>query len=364
MATGMLLLSRLKRHGALQLQVLETENPGATTIQQESTPAVVTVKANSAGLSEAPPFFRDVGTPQQRNAISEILKQLIYLSSHRGAQLKEDLCRLHISHIIQAGKYGGSTPPHEQGLAYLTCDVDIDAADGKLQAPDMREAFGRSVHFIDDAIRQGGRVLVTCQDGCSSSPAIVIAYLLLHHRLTLWKAFELVYQQRRIIWPKPAFFAELITIAATETSNSGIILNDYMRWSGWTPDAASKTPDAASQEGLELLQASDAAILEGLELLRQHNTTDACWILVDGRVLDVTAYLGRHPGGVESILRLAGRDASKAFAAVGHSVAATFQCGDWDVGAISNIRRLRAAAEKTAKNKTRLRELSCYLDVG
>mmetsp|Transcript_7877 Transcript_7877/g.23867 ORF Transcript_7877/g.23867 Transcript_7877/m.23867 type:complete len:117 (-) Transcript_7877:1-351(-) len=59
-----------------------------------------------------------------------------------------------------------------------------------------------------------------------------------------------------------------------------------------------------------------------------------------------SAYLGRHPGGPGSILCLAGRDATQAFAAACHSTAAVFQCGDWDIGPITNGRRLRAAAAK------------------
>ncbi|KAF4663508.1 hypothetical protein FOZ61_001613 [Perkinsus olseni] len=45
----------------------------------------------------------------------------------------------------------------------------------------------------------------------------------------------------------------------------------------------------------------------------KHDSRDDCWIIVNGRVLDVTGFLGDHPGGEKSILNFAGRDASRMF---------------------------------------------------
>lgn len=41
----------------------------------------------------------------------------------------------------------------------------------------------------------------------------------------------------------------------------------------------------------------------------KHNTVNDCWIIVDGKVYDVTDYIFDHPGG-ESILANAGGDSS------------------------------------------------------
>ena len=46
---------------------------------------------------------------------------------------------------------------------------------------------------------------------------------------------------------------------------------------------------------------------------------DACVLVVDGRALDVTAFLDQHPGGGELLTEFRGRDASLAFDEVGHS---------------------------------------------
>jgi hypothetical protein len=47
--------------------------------------------------------------------------------------------------------------------------------------------------------------------------------------------------------------------------------------------------------------------------VRQHNHRDSAWIVVDGIVYDVTAYLRHHPGSDALLLIYAGRDATKAF---------------------------------------------------
>ena len=44
--------------------------------------------------------------------------------------------------------------------------------------------------------------------------------------------------------------------------------------------------------------------LEAAKLIKKHRDPTACWIVVDGRVLDVTGYLGRHPGGAACIAKV------------------------------------------------------------
>lgn len=51
--------------------------------------------------------------------------------------------------------------------------------------------------------------------------------------------------------------------------------------------------------------------------VRKHSSENDAWIVVDGKVYDVTKYAPGHPGGPQWILDWAGKDASEAFATKG-----------------------------------------------
>ncbi|KAF3483537.1 L-lactate ferricytochrome c oxidoreductase [Arthroderma uncinatum] len=45
----------------------------------------------------------------------------------------------------------------------------------------------------------------------------------------------------------------------------------------------------------------------------KHNKTDSCWVVLYGKVYDVTGFLPSHPGGANIILQLAGKDATEEY---------------------------------------------------
>lgn len=53
--------------------------------------------------------------------------------------------------------------------------------------------------------------------------------------------------------------------------------------------------------------------------IAEHNSSEDIWIVIDGKVYDVTKFMDEHPGGDEIILDLAGQDASEPFRDIGHS---------------------------------------------
>lgn len=49
------------------------------------------------------------------------------------------------------------------------------------------------------------------------------------------------------------------------------------------------------------------------EEVAKHNTESDCWVIVKNVVMDLTSFLADHPGGRDSILKFAGRDATESF---------------------------------------------------
>eukprot|EP00262_Sarcandra_glabra_P000263 TRINITY_DN10323_c0_g1_i1.p1 TRINITY_DN10323_c0_g1~~TRINITY_DN10323_c0_g1_i1.p1 ORF type:complete len:136 (+),score=25.52 TRINITY_DN10323_c0_g1_i1:61-468(+) len=59
-----------------------------------------------------------------------------------------------------------------------------------------------------------------------------------------------------------------------------------------------------------------------LQEASQHNTKDDCWVVIDGKVYDVTDYLYEHPGGDDVLLSATGKDATDEFEDARHSKSA------------------------------------------
>ncbi|KAG1354536.1 cytochrome b5 [Cocos nucifera] len=54
----------------------------------------------------------------------------------------------------------------------------------------------------------------------------------------------------------------------------------------------------------------------------KHNVTKDCWLIISGKVYDVTPFMDEHPGGDEVLLAATGKDATNDFEDVGHSTSA------------------------------------------
>ncbi|KAL3685762.1 hypothetical protein R1sor_003784 [Riccia sorocarpa] len=51
----------------------------------------------------------------------------------------------------------------------------------------------------------------------------------------------------------------------------------------------------------------------------EHTSAKDCWLIVHGKVYDVTRYLDDHPGGDQILIAAAGEDATDDFEETGHS---------------------------------------------
>jgi cytochrome b involved in lipid metabolism len=71
-----------------------------------------------------------------------------------------------------------------------------------------------------------------------------------------------------------------------------------------------------------------------LEEVSGHNHARDCWLIIGGKVYDVTKFLEDHPGGDEVLLSATGKDATDDFEDVGHSTSARSMMDDYLVGDI------------------------------
>lgn len=67
---------------------------------------------------------------------------------------------------------------------------------------------------------------------------------------------------------------------------------------------------------VKMMEGNKAAVQRPItvEEVAQHNKRSDCWIILSGKVYDVTTYLPYHPGGKSVLAQCAGRDASKEYA--------------------------------------------------
>ncbi|MFA6257429.1 MAG: cytochrome b5 domain-containing protein [Candidatus Paceibacterota bacterium] len=70
--------------------------------------------------------------------------------------------------------------------------------------------------------------------------------------------------------------------------------------------------------------------------LAKHNSRQSCWLLVSGKIYDVTTYLNQHPAGASTILQTCGTDATVAYSTRGgngtHSSSANALLANFFIG--------------------------------
>ncbi|KAI3681896.1 hypothetical protein L6452_36702 [Arctium lappa] len=80
---------------------------------------------------------------------------------------------------------------------------------------------------------------------------------------------------------------------------------------------------------------SDAKILS-FEEVSKHNSKTDCWLIISGKVYDVTPFLDDHPGGDDILILATEKDATEDFEDVGHSQDAKDLMKDYYVGEIDS----------------------------
>ncbi|KAI0919045.1 hypothetical protein AcW1_003476 [Taiwanofungus camphoratus] len=98
---------------------------------------------------------------------------------------------------------------------------------------------------------------------------------------------------------------------------------------------------------------SDIRVLTGPEVAA-HASRESCWIIVHGKVYDVTDFLDEHPGGSKIILKYAGRDATEAYEPIHPPDAITTNLPiEKHLGVVDTNTIVKATKEVTEEEKQR-----------
>lgn len=85
------------------------------------------------------------------------------------------------------------------------------------------------------------------------------------------------------------------------------------------------------------------------EEVAKHDTEEDCWLVIRGKVYNVSSYLDDHPGGVEIVMDLAGQDATEDYDDVGHSEEADGMLVDYYVGDLNQDSKNKASTQPVKK---------------
>ncbi|KZT11984.1 phosphatases II [Laetiporus sulphureus 93-53] len=144
-------------------------------------------------------------TYEMRRQCQQILPGLL-LGPLQASKSLETLKSLGVTHIVcirDAKEAFSVRPRFPEVFTYMTLDVqDSDEQN-------LIRLFPPARKFIDDAITQGGCVLVHCNGGISLSPSFVVMYVMQQYNLSWEEALHLVQNRRYCISPNGGFMAQI-----------------------------------------------------------------------------------------------------------------------------------------------------------
>ncbi|AIN96256.1 cytochrome b5, putative [Leishmania panamensis] len=83
--------------------------------------------------------------------------------------------------------------------------------------------------------------------------------------------------------------------------------------------------------------------------IARHTKEDDCWVVMYGKVLDVSKWLHEHPGGLDPIKDMGGMDITNSFESIGHTSTALLKSKAFIIGRVDpEESRIRKEAAKKA----------------
>ncbi|KAI6114137.1 phosphotyrosine protein [Pisolithus sp. B1] len=142
---------------------------------------------------------------EMRRECQEILPGLL-LGPFQASKSLSALKNLGVTHIvcIRDQKEAFSVKPRfPDQFHYLVLDVEDN------EEQNVIRLFPEADQFIQQAMSQGGKVLVHCNGGISLSPAFVVMFVMRHCQLSWEDALRLVQNRRYCISPNGGFLTQI-----------------------------------------------------------------------------------------------------------------------------------------------------------
>jgi protein-tyrosine phosphatase len=128
----------------------------------------------------------------------------IFLGPEKFALNDSSLVKRGITHIVNVS----STSPCKYPEKYKYLHLPLQDRDDF----NIRKYLDPCVDFIDEVIKNGGKVYIHCFAGISRSSTVVIYYLMKHKKMRFEDAFEFVKKKRPIACPNFGFLNTLIEL--------------------------------------------------------------------------------------------------------------------------------------------------------
>ena len=149
---------------------------------------------NMIKLSSTIKILKDDNTPV------EIIPHLFLGSIGSASNLKQ-LQNFKITHIVCCASGIKNFFPDD--FKYINLNL-LDS-----EKEDIKQYFKESFDFIDEAIKNGGNVLVHCHAGVSRSSTILISYIMKSKKMKLNEVLDLLKTKREKVSPNAGFLRQL-----------------------------------------------------------------------------------------------------------------------------------------------------------
>ncbi|KAL5488075.1 hypothetical protein ACEPAI_6183 [Sanghuangporus weigelae] len=154
--------------------------------------------------------------------VDSIIEGRLFLGNIIAARSPRSLSERRISHIVSVCEDPIPADSPASGIRHLRIPVkDVDYEDLLIHLPN-------ACRFVHQALKDGGIILVHCEQGLSRSATVVAAYLMYSRRIRATEALEIVRRAREQVWPNPGFQEQLVLFELCQynpTASDGIYRN-------------------------------------------------------------------------------------------------------------------------------------------